>query len=600
MMKKKLIHILHKLRAFLPTVRLSAKDRLERRASRSRRLLYFFGINLHVGKWQLRFQPRFFIVVGCGVLAGLFALGGMVRYSETPGFCNSCHIMKPYYNAWASSAHNKIACVECHYPPASKKTLLWKKFQAMSQVVKYVTRTYSSKPFAEVDDESCLRSGCHSTRLLEGRVESKLGIKFDHRPHLTQVRRGRHLKCVSCHSQMVVGKHVEVTYDTCYLCHFKKMGSGRDLAPLGGCTGCHELPRKSFKVGNMVYNHKEFVVDRGVSCQSCHIDVVRGTGEAKQDRCFTCHNQPEKLAKYDDEVFLHENHVTKHNVACFHCHQEIRHGGGSDDGSRLAPLETVGMAAPSSEGGPHGPTLTFQCSFCHTEKHAGTLEMYSGKVKNLGLQDIPSPMFLANVDCVGCHFEKKTDADGFRGTNFLSSRDSCVKCHGPRFQGIWEETAAELSKAVAALENKLSKARKALETAALPEKEREKLEASLRGAARWQSFVRISRGEHNVYLASDVLRRENAVLDEVAGALKTSLPDVSEDPLISGNYCAVLCHPRVGVRVPPETVRTGGKMMPHKMHAEMMGCVKCHVIGEHKEVPLRKGVKKEVCGTCHE
>jgi len=35
--------------------------------------------------------------------------------------------------------------------------------QALSQVAKYVTRTYSSKPYAEISDESCLRKGCHET-----------------------------------------------------------------------------------------------------------------------------------------------------------------------------------------------------------------------------------------------------------------------------------------------------------------------------------------------------------------------------------------------------------------------------------------------------
>src|SRR5208282_1335144 len=100
------------------------------------------------------------------------------------------HIMEPYYQAWKSSAHNGVACVECHYPPGSPQTILWKKFQALSQVAKYVTRTYSSKPFAEVEDQSCMRSGCHSTRLLEGTIITKTKIKFNHREHLTRLRRG--------------------------------------------------------------------------------------------------------------------------------------------------------------------------------------------------------------------------------------------------------------------------------------------------------------------------------------------------------------------------------------------------------------------------
>ncbi len=223
---------------------------------------------------------KYKIIILCSIGVAFAGLG-LVHYSESPRFCNSCHIMEPYYKAWSTSKHNKVACVECHYPPGSPRTLLWKKFQALSQVAKYVTRTYSSKPFAEIEDTSCLRSGCHSKRLLEGKVVSHKGIKFDHRPHLNEVRRGRQLRCVSCHSQIAIGNHVEVTYETCYLCHFKGRGSGRQLKPLGGCLGCHDLPAKTFRLGNMDYNHKDFVTKQGLSCQNCHLDVVKGEGKAQ-------------------------------------------------------------------------------------------------------------------------------------------------------------------------------------------------------------------------------------------------------------------------------------------------------------------------------
>jgi hypothetical protein len=215
------------------------------------------------------------------------------------------------------------------------------------QVAKFVTRTYSSRPFAEVDDASCLRSGCHSTRLLQGRVVSERGILFDHRPHLEGTRFGKQLRCVSCHSQIVVGKHIEVTWDTCFLCHFKGRKDGRDINSLGGCQGCHILPGKDFKSGNITYNHKSFLGRHPVECQSCHQDVVRGDGEVGEERCFTCHNQPEKLARFPETDFLHDNHVTKHNVACFHCHKEIRHGA-TAAGTKM---------------------LDYDCGVCHVKTH---------------------------------------------------------------------------------------------------------------------------------------------------------------------------------------------------------------------------------------
>jgi hypothetical protein len=111
---------------------------------------------------------------------------------------------------------------------------LYGKFQASSQAVKYLTKTYGSKPHAEVRDVSCMRSGCHEKRLLEGKVNwtvksvtgQDVTIRFDHRPHLTEERRGQHLRCVSCHSQIVQGQHLVVTLDTCFLCHFKGFERG--------------------------------------------------------------------------------------------------------------------------------------------------------------------------------------------------------------------------------------------------------------------------------------------------------------------------------------------------------------------------------------
>ncbi len=534
-------------------------------------------------------------IVGAA-LALLLLGGGAVHYSESPAFCHSCHIMEPYYQAWKTSKHNHVACVECHYPPGAPQTLLWKKFQALSQVAKYVTRTYSSKPFAEIENTSCLRSGCHATRLLEGKLVTKRGINFDHRPHLTEPRRGRQLRCVSCHSQIVVGRHVEVTYDTCYLCHFKGMGEGRNLKPVGGCLGCHRLPEKTFRVGNMSYNHRDFVTTRKLSCQNCHMDIVRGKGEATQDRCFTCHNQPEKLARFGDIPFIHENHVTKHNVACFHCHREIRHSLG-EAGSGDA--EAAAAGTPGVPPAAHVPALTFDCSFCHEDKHGGQLEMYSGKVAALGLPEIPSPMYTAEVDCAGCHYRQKSESDPeFRGITYRASEQACVKCHGTRFAGIWEETKAELTGCLGRLDEKLAQTKAALAKASLAPAARRELERAVGRAERWHHFVRAARGEHNIYLASAALRREDAALSAAGETLKAALSDLSQDPLISGRFCATLCHTKVGVKVPPETVRVGGKTMPHRAHAELLRCVDCHELGGHKRVPLKEGVKA-VCAGCH-
>lgn len=251
------------------------------------------------------------------------AIAGLWHLSTSPMLCNSCHIMKPYVAAWRGSKHANVPCVKCHYPPGFRDTL-WVKYQAMAQVVKWATQTYNSKPFAEVEDASCLRSGCHDRRLLQGKVSFKRGIIFDHRPHLEGTVRGRQLRCTSCHSQIVVGTHIEVTETTCFLCHFKGTRTSRDLEPVGGCPGCHGSPKSDIVVGTERFTHAD-MVNRGVACKNCHLNVVQGDGAAPRERCFSCHNDPKKLEHYADTPFIHDFHVAGHNVDCARCHTEIKH-----------------------------------------------------------------------------------------------------------------------------------------------------------------------------------------------------------------------------------------------------------------------------------
>ncbi|MDE2291805.1 MAG: NapC/NirT family cytochrome c [Elusimicrobia bacterium] len=572
---------------------------------RVRTLLALGGIEIKPGeRWDWRLTPRFFALAGGAMLVFVVANIGMIRYSESPNFCRSCHIMTPYYNAWKSSVHHGVACVECHYPPAGNitgiKKVLWKKYQNLSQVAKYVTRTYSSRPFAEVEDASCLRSGCHSKRLLEGKVSIKGGLViFDHRPHLTETRRGRHLRCVSCHSQVVMGRHIEVTYETCWLCHFKGRGTGRDFKPIGGCTGCHGVPTGTFKIGNMTYDHKKFVTKRGVTCLNCHMNTVSGSGDAPKDRCFNCHNDPKLLARYPDVPFMHETHVTQHGVACFHCHTEMRHGFMEDRGvaARLDEPEPkdAAPALPESK-----PAVKFQCSLCHSGQHDAPLAMFSGTAARVfGLKDMPSPMFTAGVDCSGCHYKPKTPSTDPAGTTTLASPDACMKCHGPKFKGVFEETRDEVQASLANLSAKEAAAEKAVAVSKLPDAERARWSAALRKAVGQLAYLRAAQGEHNVYLAASALAAVNDELNAAGKAAGADLDDLSGDPLVSGSFCATLCHPKIGVKVPPATVRFEGKVMPHGMHAEQNGCRTCHLIGPHKKVPLRPNVRKTVCINCH-
>ena len=231
---------------------------------------------------------------------------------------------------------------------------------ALSNCSNTSPETAAPRLSAEIPDESCLR--CHDTRLLSGRVEFH-GVPFDHRPHLTETRRGKNLRCTSCHSQIVQGPHMTVTTSTCFLCHFK---DGMLNEGLGTCTRCHQIPEKKFDLGGGVKFSHELAYERGVDCANCHSDIIRGNGEVPKERCSVCHNRQDDLRRIDDHVFLHQKHVTEHKIDCLDCHLEIQHS--------LDPHKLEHAAS--------------NCQACHANEHSEQVRMLHGE----GGKSLPGAM----------------------------------------------------------------------------------------------------------------------------------------------------------------------------------------------------------------
>ncbi|MBI5700513.1 cytochrome c3 family protein [Candidatus Saganbacteria bacterium] len=430
------------------------------------------------------------------ILFGLFILAilSFAHYSESPSFCNSCHIMKPYYQAWKTSKHNFVKCVDCHYPAdASPKQFAWKKFQSMSQVAKYVTRTYGTRPYAEIDDSSCLRGGCHAKRLLEGKVTYKEHVVFDHGPHLLNLRQGKQLRCTSCHSQIVQGRHIEVTDSTCFICHFKKDKNGKRPS-ISKCSTCHKMPERLIKHGGFSFSHKDFAGGKQLNCEKCHSDSIIGEGTTSKDKCLDCHNQPDRIAKYNDTTFIHKNHVADHKIECIRCHSEIKHQLG-----RVIYL------------------LESQCTVCHTKKHGGVREMYMG-IGGKGVSDQPSPMFTHQVDCAGCHITPTIAPDDvlFKGQTYKTTQKSCSGCHAEAYESVLDSWKEQMDKSLNEIESKLAKAKDIL--AAYEEKQDKKYIKSLTlyNEAKYNYyFVKDAKGVHNIDYAEALLKKAGEDLDSI-------------------------------------------------------------------------------------
>lgn len=564
-----------------------------------------------------RFQTlRSFVPILIGMaIVGLLAF---VQVSSTPQFCGTCHIMKPYYKSWENSAHNKIACVECHISPGLTAEVR-KKFEALSMVAKYFTATYGTKPWAEVDDAACLR--CHERRLLDGRVEFE-GVAFDHRPHLTESRRGLKLRCTSCHSQIVQGIHLTVTTSTCALCHFKGQEPN---AGLGECRGCHEVPQRVQLADATSFDHSE-VSRRDMNCVSCHEGIVRGTGDVARERCLGCHNQPDRLEKFGDKLFLHRMHVSEHKIDCQDCHSPIEHGivprlippdSALAAGVRSAHGDTT-LASVAPRGGegflekhqqrkgmPHAEDLmpdmpqstgshaVNPCESCHGSGHNPQQQLYAGKGAR-GVPDMPSTMYVTGVRCQGCHdpaFSNVAAASlgvgGPEGPRTVKAGVvSCMSCHGPGYKRIYEGWKQAVDARTEGMK-RLMEANAGVMGVDAPQA--------------WDdarhNFLLVSRGKgvHNVTYAYAVLDKAWQQLNEARAG--RGLPAAARPWASVSNSPCMSCH--TGIERQSGTF--GGRRFSHGPHLgdAKLDCEKCH--RKHSERPKVEVVRfgPDGCTTCH-
>ena len=386
-------------------------------------------------------QRARYILLGVVAVAGAFLLtlgmltSGAAVYTSRSEFCISCHIMEPYYVSWQESSHRDVACIKCHFPPGAGEKVRGK-LLGLVQLLKYVTATAGPRLSAEISDASCLR--CHDTRLLAGRVDFH-GVPFDHRPHLSDLRRGKRLRCTSCHSQIVQGSHMTVTTSTCFLCHFK---DGLFNEGLGTCTRCHQIPEGEFDLGGGVKFSHDLAYEHGVDCANCHGDLIRGNGDVPRERCTACHNRQDDLKQIDDHVLMHQVHVTDHKVDCLECHLEIQH---SLDRHRIEHAAA-------------------DCKACHPNQHGEQVRMLLGQgAKSISARH--GGMAVAGIACPSCHQVKEISPTGT--VLWRASTALCTQCHDEAATERLRARHEQLQGSLADIEAGLLRARDAVGGAGL-------------------------------------------------------------------------------------------------------------------------------------
>ncbi|MFZ1323183.1 MAG: NapC/NirT family cytochrome c [Ignavibacteria bacterium] len=521
-------------------------------------------------KWfkKIRGFKRFLLFTGLylGVFFILFAVSA--EYTSRPSFCPTCHYMETFYQSWRTSEHNKVDCVECHFEPGISGTIKGK-VNGLVQIVNYISLTYKKrKPWAEIPNNTCARSGCHETQELQDSTYNFKGVEFSHKNHLKELKRGKTLKCTSCHSQIVQGTHMEVTESTCFNCHFMKSDDPEHkFDKLSDCKTCHDL--KGFSKEQMAglrYDHTK-VVENDVSCIGCHTNTVAGNGDVGKERCFQCHFENDRLDKYSDTKFMHEVHISKHSMKCFVCHSPIEH--------KVQKID---------------PNTPPDCQGCHTNAHIQQVNLFTGQ-NAFETENLPSVMFMNGINCRGCHVFHEKERLGIE--TLKSGESSCEQCHGTGYDKLtkqWEQASIKRLSIINSIYNSVNSV-----VSGTKSNNKAEAEKYLAEAKHNIDIVEIGKSVHNVQFADKVLIGSYALMKKALSVIGSSkvLPEFKSSSDFIPNEC-ISCHSGIE----EISVNKFGMKFSHNQHVvkSRVACAKCHSNAKkHGELV----VNKDNCNSCH-
>ncbi|MBN1223284.1 MAG: cytochrome c3 family protein [Candidatus Aminicenantes bacterium] len=510
-------------------------------------------------------KKRLIILAGVAVIF-VVLLVIAIEFTSHSGFCASCHYMKPFFQSWEISSHAAFECSKCHYPPSGGiRSKLRKKIEGLVMVGRYWTKLYvKSKPWAEIRDENCLQSGCHDKRLLEGVVKFKK-IVFDHKIHLTDLRRGKQLQCTSCHSQIVQGEHITVTESTCFICHFKE---SEHFPQIAACSHCH---KKNILINEETsrYNHT-LVFENGYSCDKCHSHTITGDGEVPKENCYKCHYERERLEKYDDTDLMHTEHISEDKIECNQCHLDIQH-------NIIKDIEAIA-----------------DCRTCHTDFHMAQKNLYMGEGGKGIAHALPNVMLEKGLSCKGCHiFHEESGGQLIKSDTFISKAQACESCHGQGFSRILAEWETSTNKKLKEIKSIYERSWR--EVRESKHAKRENAESLIKDALFNIELVDKGKSVHNIAYSQELLASAYKLLQEALRAVESSYKPpgfavVSEEiPTQCSN-----CHAGI------EEINASifGLNFPHKSHLleQKISCDTCHSNARrHGEFIATK----QSCATCH-
>ena len=105
------------------------------------------------------------------IIIGAHLSYSAAEYMNSTNFCGeSCHVMKPEFEAYKASMHSRVDCVECHIGPGAGSYVA-AKLNGVSQLVGMMTGSYSRPiptPVHNFRDANLLCGNCHAAQTFVG------------------------------------------------------------------------------------------------------------------------------------------------------------------------------------------------------------------------------------------------------------------------------------------------------------------------------------------------------------------------------------------------------------------------------------------------
>lgn len=346
-------------------------------------------------------RKRRLVIGAVVVLVSLATFSAMTILTDQPGFCGSCHEMRPFYDEWAAGKHAGIWCVDCHVGK-SLPMRGYSKFLAFKEVVAHFAgdSTFPRPEAPRLPAGTC--AACHHG------VVAKLK-DYSHAFHETQAT------CQDCHAE--TGHKV----------------TSQDLDTAGvHNVGNVRLPFTA-PVATVGQGDADISGHVGVTCTQCHIMSATGCKACHKAKhkprgafqCSTCHPPGRKW------VFMHPG-----STECDTCHDpSAKHL--KLPNRELAPCDDCHRDSGRTWASRHPDTDV--CAPCHTPPAAKHFKAPNGTVPECGLchrnpgKSWASSHPLQSAECKLCHVAPAKHAS-----------DACSKCHrvGKTFAFVHPKTGA--------------------------------------------------------------------------------------------------------------------------------------------------------------